>query len=72
MPLTIVGHPISVKRLFRQCSCAHATMGRSSTGIHRWIGDLDCARVDLSGLCEPPTTDTRARRGGSPTVDDGG
>jgi hypothetical protein len=72
MPLTIVGHPIRVKSLFRLCSCARTTTSRSHAGIHRWIGSLGLARSVLSRLGALLTTRARARRGGSPMVDDGG
>jgi hypothetical protein len=72
MPPTIVARPITVKRLFRLCSCAHATVDRSPAGIHRSIGNPGFARIDLSRLRGLLTTNTRARRGGSPSVDDGG
>jgi len=72
MAHTIVARPIRVKRLFRLCSCARATVDRSPAGIHRWIGSLGFARIDLLRLRGLPTTSTRARRGGSPSVDDGG
>jgi len=72
MAPTIVARPIRVKGLFRLCSCAHATMDRSRAGIHRSIESLGFARIDLSRLRGLPTTSARARRGGSPSVDDGG
>jgi hypothetical protein len=41
-------------------------------GVHRWIGSLGLACSDLSRLRALLTARDRARRGGSPTVDDGG
>jgi hypothetical protein len=47
-------------------------MVRSHAGIHRSIGSLVYARIDLLRLRALLTTSTRHRRGGSPSVDDGG
>jgi hypothetical protein len=72
MPPTIVARPIRVKRLFRLHSCAHATTDLLHVGIHQRIGSLGLSRTDLSRLRTPLTTNTRANRGVSPSVDGGG
>jgi hypothetical protein len=47
-------------------------MNRSRAGIHRPIVSLAFASIDPSRLRGWPTMRARARRGGSPSVDDGG